>query len=60
MKNITELFKCAKCNIGTVKRTLKETKKHVEIKVNKCDNCKYYCGVKEVNDWEMISEVGTE
>jgi len=62
MKNITELFKCGKCETGIVKRTLKETKKGVDIKMYKCDNkkCKYHYGPKEVNSLTIISEVGNE
>jgi hypothetical protein len=62
MKNITKLFKCGKCDEGIVKRTLKETKTGVDIKMYKCDNkkCKYHYGLKEVNSLTMISEAGTE
>jgi len=62
MKNIAELFKCGKCDTGIVKRTLKETKKGVEIKMYKCDNknCKHHYGIKEVNSLTMIAEAGNE
>ena len=62
MKNITEFYKCGKCNKGIAKRVIKETRKGCEITMKKCDNCKYQYGVKEVESisLEMIAEAGTE
>lgn len=60
MKNITELYKCGKCEKGIVKRTIKENRKGVEITMKKCDSCKYQYGIKEVSNLNMIAETGTE
>jgi len=56
MKQIIELFKCGKCFIGKIKRHLKQTRNGVDIKIHKCDNCKYQYGLKEANTLTIIDE----
>jgi methionyl-tRNA synthetase len=60
MRQITQHFKCDKCEKGIATRVIKENRKGCEITMKKCDNCKYQYGLKEVNNLTMIAEAGNE
>lgn len=52
-----ETLNCGKCQKGTVKVIVKQTKFTTEMSVKKCTNCKYQYGIKEISNAEAAQRV---
>lgn len=48
------VLKCGKCENGTLDKEVTETNKSINVKIHKCNNCKYQYGFKESLDLEIV------